>query len=177
MGVPRPGSAGPLDILQGLNRARVKYLVIGGVAAIYHGVPRGTFDLDLAVWLAAANLKRLSTTMKAMGFVPKAPVDVTGLAAVRMRREWTQRKGMKVFAFEERKFPFRIVDVMVQPIRNFPQVYARRVVIHDQGVAIPLMPISQLIQTKRGTGRLKDQEDIEYLRFIQSVRARPRSKR
>ena len=176
MGVPRPGAAGPLDILQGLNRARVKYLVIGGVAVIYHGVPRGTFDLDLAVWLAPENLKRLSATMKAMGFVPKAPVDVTGLATVRMRRQWSQRKGMKVFAFEERKFPFRMVDVMVQPIRNFPQVYAQRVVVHDQGVAIPLMPIAQLIQTKQGTGRLKDKEDIEYLRFIQSVHTRRKSK-
>jgi len=177
MGVPRPGAAGPLDILQGLNRARVKYLVIGGVAAIYHGVPRATFDLDLSVWLAPENLKRLGAAMETMGFVPKAPVAVTGLATARTRREWTQRKGMKVFAFEERKSPFRMVDVMVQPIRNFPQVYARRVVVHDQGVAIPLMPIPQLIQTKTGTGRPKDKEDIEYLQFIQSVRAGRKPKR
>ena len=171
MGVPRPGASGPLDILQKLNRAGVKYLVIGGVAAIYHGVPRGTFDLDLSVWLAPDNLKRLGAAMEAMGFVPKAPVAITGLATARTRREWTQRKGMKVFAFEELKPPFRLVDVMVKPLRNFHQVYRQRVEVHDQGVTIPLMPIPQLIQTKTRTGRLKDKEDVEYLRFIQSVRA------
>ena len=177
MGVPRPGSSGPLDILQGLNRAGVKYLVIGGVAAIYHGVPRATFDLDISVWLTPDNLKRLSAAMEAMGFAPKAPVAVTGLASVQTRREWTQRKGMKVFAFEELKPPFRLVDVMVKPLRNFHQVYRRRVEVHDQGVTIPLMPIPQLIRTKMGTGRTKDKEDIEYLQFIQSVRARRRSRR
>ncbi|MBI4341231.1 MAG: hypothetical protein HY598_02995, partial [Candidatus Omnitrophica bacterium] len=140
MGIPRPGSAGPLDILRGLNRARVKYLVIGGVAVIYHGVPRATFDLDLSVWLAPDNLKRLSAAMEAMGFAPKAPVAVTGLASVQTRREWTQRKGMKVFAFEELKPPFRLVDVMVKSLRNFHQVYRRRVEVRDQGVTIPLMP-------------------------------------
>ena len=155
----------------------MKYLVIGGVAAIYHGVPRATFDLDLSVWLAPDNLKRLGAAMETMGFAPKAPAAVSGLASVRTRREWTRRKGMKVFAFEELKPPFRLVDVMVRPLRNFHHVYRRRVEVRDQGVTIPLMPIPQLIQTKTRTGRLKDQEDIEYLRFIQSVRARPRSKR
>ena len=172
MGVPRPGSSGSLDILQKLNQAGVKYLVLGGVAVIYHGVPRATFDLDLSVWLAPDNLERLSAVMDAMGFAPKAPVAVIGLANVQTRREWTRRKGMKVFAFEELKPPFRLVDIMVNPLRNFHQVYKRRVEVHDQGVTIPLMPIPQLIRTKTGTGRLTDQQDIEYLRFIQSVHAR-----
>jgi hypothetical protein len=149
----------------------VKYLVIGGVAAIYYGVPRATFDLDLAVWLAPENLKRLGAALEAMGFAPKAPVAVTGLASSQTRREWTQRKGMKVFAFEELRPPFRLVDVMVKPLRNFHQVYRRRVEVRDQGVIVPLMPIPQLIRTKLGTGRSKDKEDIEYLEFIRSVRA------
>lgn len=175
MGVPRPGYAGSLDILRELNRARVKYLVIGGVAAIYHGVPRATFDLDLSVWLAPENLQRLKSVMERMGFVPKAPVPVTGLANSLTRREWTQRKGMKVYAFEELKRPFRLVDIMVKPLRNFQQVYQRRVEVRDQGVTIPLMPISELIRTKTRTGRQKDKEDIEYLRFIQSIRT-PRNR-
>ncbi|MBI4597402.1 MAG: hypothetical protein HY737_03250 [Candidatus Omnitrophica bacterium] len=176
MGVPRPGYSGSLDIIRELNRAKVKYLVIGGVAVIYHGVPRATFDLDLSVWLAPENLQRLESVMKRIGFVPKAPVPVTGLANPLTRREWTQHKGMKVFAFEELKPPFRLVDIMVASLRNFHQVYKRRVEVHDQGVTIPLMPIPELIRTKTGTGRPKDQEDIENLRFVESVR-RPTQRR
>jgi hypothetical protein len=42
-----------LNQLQGvyspLNRHRVKYLTIGGIAAILYGVPRATFDLDIPI--------------------------------------------------------------------------------------------------------------------------------
>ncbi len=172
MGVPRPGSSGSLDILRRLNQAGVKYLVLGGVAAIYHGVPRAICDLDLSMWLAPDNLKRLSAAMKAMGFTPKAPVPVTGLASAQTRREWTRRKGMPVFAFEELKPPFRLVDIMITPLPSFHQVYKRRVEVRDERVTISLMSIPQLIRTKMGTGRPKDQEDIQYLRFIQSVHRR-----
>ncbi len=40
-----------LDRLKGVFRKlqdhEVKYLVIGGIAAVLHGVPRATFDLDI----------------------------------------------------------------------------------------------------------------------------------
>ena len=32
-----------------LHRHRVKYITIGGIAAILHGVPRATFDLDIVI--------------------------------------------------------------------------------------------------------------------------------
>ena len=38
-----------LDVFASLNSHGVKYLVIGGVAAIAHGVPRTTFDLDMLI--------------------------------------------------------------------------------------------------------------------------------
>jgi hypothetical protein len=38
-----------LDVFKSLNRRKVKYVVIGGVAAVVHGVPRATFDLDLLI--------------------------------------------------------------------------------------------------------------------------------
>jgi hypothetical protein len=155
--------------LQALNRAKVKYLVVGGVAAIYHGIPRGTFDLDLAVELIEENLQRLEAVIKHLGFLPKIPASVTGLGDPRTRRTWTVQRNMKVFSFEERRPPFRMIDVMVKPLRNFTSVYGKRIEVQDCGVTIPLAPISTLIDMKTGTGRVQDQEDIRYLRFIQSV--------
>ena len=32
-----------------LHRHNVRYLVIGGIAAVVHGVPRATFDLDILI--------------------------------------------------------------------------------------------------------------------------------
>lgn len=38
-----------LALFRALNAARVKYLVIGGLAAIAYGIPRSTKDADIAV--------------------------------------------------------------------------------------------------------------------------------
>ena len=35
------------DVFRSFQRHDVKYVVIGGIAAILHGVPRATFDLDI----------------------------------------------------------------------------------------------------------------------------------
>ena len=37
------------DFLRLLNEREVRYLVIGGIAAVLHGVPRATFDLDILI--------------------------------------------------------------------------------------------------------------------------------
>ena len=37
----------------------VKYLVIGGIAAVLYGVPRATFDLDILIEATTENARRL----------------------------------------------------------------------------------------------------------------------
>jgi hypothetical protein len=37
------------DILQSLDRARVRHILVGGYASVIHGVPRTTVDIDLAL--------------------------------------------------------------------------------------------------------------------------------
>ncbi|MGH3086130.1 MAG: hypothetical protein ACRDSJ_02280 [Rubrobacteraceae bacterium] len=36
------------DVFASFRRHRVKYVVIGGIAVVLHGVPRATFDLQSA---------------------------------------------------------------------------------------------------------------------------------
>lgn len=53
----------PLDIdrlLETLERHRVDYLLVGGVAAIAHGAVRPTVDLDCLARRGGDNLKRLA---------------------------------------------------------------------------------------------------------------------
>src|SRR5579862_7697657 len=48
-----------LDVFASLASKDVRYVVIGGIAAIIHGVPRATFDLDLLIEATPENAKRL----------------------------------------------------------------------------------------------------------------------
>lgn len=46
-------------ILEVLNKHQVEYIVVGGVAAVIHGAPITTFDLDTLVLLDQENAERL----------------------------------------------------------------------------------------------------------------------
>ena len=157
----------PADILKALNASRVKYLVVGGVAVIFHGVLRTTLDLDLAVHLEVGNLKKLEEVMHRLGFSPRVPASVTGLADSRTRRVWTRQKHMKVFSFTEHRKPFRIVDVMVRPLPDFERLYRTRVTVKHGGVSAPVMPLSALMKMKLAAGRVQDREDVQYLHIVQ----------
>jgi hypothetical protein len=37
------------DVFWSFQEHNVKYLVIGGIASVLHGVPRATFDLDILI--------------------------------------------------------------------------------------------------------------------------------
>src|SRR5215467_7208044 len=60
-----------LDQLQSVfasfQKNDVKYLVIGGIAAVLYGVPRATFDLDLLVEATSENVERLLKAMSEAG--------------------------------------------------------------------------------------------------------------
>ena len=47
------------DVFESFQKHEVKYLVIGGIAAILYGVPRATFDLDILIDPTSENAQRL----------------------------------------------------------------------------------------------------------------------
>ena len=46
-------------VFESFQRHDVRYLVIGGIAAILYGVPRATFDLDILIEATPDNAKQL----------------------------------------------------------------------------------------------------------------------
>ena len=47
------------EILRVLNKHEVEYLVVGGVAAVIHGAPMTTFDLDALIRVSSANAQKI----------------------------------------------------------------------------------------------------------------------
>src|SRR5947209_7757300 len=52
------------DLLQRLNDAGLEYVVVGGIAAVTHGSPRATFDLDVCAPLVEPNLSRMLDALR-----------------------------------------------------------------------------------------------------------------
>lgn len=67
------------ELLQILDRNRVRYVLIGGLAATVHGATRVTFDIDLVPEWTEANLERLAAALReadARLAAPEAPEPI-----------------------------------------------------------------------------------------------------
>ena len=47
-------------IFRVLNKQKIDYLVVGGLAVNFHGVPRMTYDIDLMISLDDENIRIIS---------------------------------------------------------------------------------------------------------------------
>ena len=59
-----------------LNKARVRYLVVGGLAVLAHGYLRMTRDIDLVIALDGDNPKRDLECFAELGYQPNLPVEL-----------------------------------------------------------------------------------------------------
>jgi hypothetical protein len=159
-------------VFSALNVAGVRYVVVGGVAAVLHGHARLTADLDLVVDLSAPQAKRTIETLVALGLEPRAPVDPLGFADPSQRAAWIKEKNMEVFSMWSRKDPMLIVDLFVQDPIPFEELWDRSLAIALGNTTVRVAAIADLISMKRRAGRPQDLLDIEELRRIELEKPR-----
>ena len=144
-----------LDVFKCLNRRKVKYVVIGGVAAVVHGVPRTTFDLDLLIEATPNNAAGLLKAFEDAGLMTAALTTAERLLAheITIFRDWLQ------------------VDVQTRtPGLRFPTAWKNRTNVRVKGTAIPFVSRNDLIRSKRAAGRTVDLEDVRLLELARSRR-------
>jgi hypothetical protein len=126
----------------------VRYVVIGGIAAIVHGVPRTTFDVDLLIEASEPNAARLLKALEAAG------IDSAALTTPQ------QLLAHEITIFKD------VVRIDVQtstPGLSFADAWHRRVEREVSGVPYWILSKPDLIAAKRAAGRPKDLEDVRVL--------------
>ena len=83
-------------IAAALQREKVKYLIVGGVAVNAHGYERATQDLDLVIGLERENIIRGLHTLRGLSYNLSIPVTPEEFADPALRESWRQDKGMIV---------------------------------------------------------------------------------
>jgi len=135
-------------IFASLRAHDVKYVVIGGIAAVLHGVPRATFDLDILIEASPENAKRLLDAL----------VDARlGTAAMTSPQELLAKE---ITVFNDR---VRIDVQTATPGIRFDEVWPRRRTVEYAGEAFYVLSRDDLIASKRAAGRAKDLEDVRML--------------
>ena len=145
------------SFLRSLNSNKVEYMLVGGVATVFHGHVRTTQDLDLWIKENDENKKRLVKALKdenvpAADNYYKVPL-IPGWSSIKIGRDGFEADMMgylKAFSKED-----------------FDNCYKRAVKTEFDGVPITVIHVNDLIKEKKANARHKDLDDIENLEKIQ----------
>lgn len=137
------------ELLKIFNDNNVRYLVIGGYAFIQYAEPRYTKDLDLWISTDKANAQAVYCALSEFG----APL--TGLTENDFAEEG--------FFYQMGVPPVRVDILMGISGLAFEDAWQRRIEIKFDGLPVFFISKSDLIITKRASGRPQDVRDADLL--------------
>ena len=147
-------------IVATLNEHKVKYVVIGGLAALLQGVPLPrTADIDVTPASDPANKKRLAAALRDLDARLRAPGLEEPLEIPLDERTFT---GMTTITFVTRFGP---LDISFVPdgTTGYDDLVRHARVLEREGVRIPVASLSDIARSKRAAGREKDAEHVTIL--------------
>ena len=154
-------------VVQALNSANVRYLIVGGLAVVAHGYVRFTADVDLVLDLDEANLCRALAEFERLGYRPRAPVRLEEFLDPDTRNAWVNEKGMTVFSLYSSAHPATELDVFVQAPFDFRDAYARAARMEvAPAVMATFLGLDDLVTLKKAAGRPQDMLDVERLEAL-----------
>jgi predicted nucleotidyltransferase len=154
------------SIFKELNELGVDYLVMGGLAVNFHGIPRMTYDVDLLILLNPENILKAVGKVTQWGYRPKVPVDPRDLADEAKRSSWIREKGMKALSFYSEDLAIAEIDLVFDSPIPFEQLKSRAVIFELKDAKVPIVSVPDLIRLKLHAGRKQDLADAEHLRMI-----------
>ncbi|MCB0260241.1 MAG: nucleotidyl transferase AbiEii/AbiGii toxin family protein [Calditrichaeota bacterium] len=137
-------------ILSALSAGNVDYILIGGLAVAYHGIPRFTEDIDLFVRRDPENISRLKNALR-MVFDDESINEITYDDLVEYA---VVRYGTPDDFY---------IDVMDRIGEAFTYEDLEYEVIEMDGIPVRIATIETLIKLKKGTIREVDRLDVAML--------------
>ena len=153
------------EILLALAKAKVEFVVAGGVAVVLHGVERLTLDLDLALKMTKENLEQFLQTIHKLGLQPRIPVNPESLTDPEAVQRIVREKGALVFSFVDLNQPIRQLDVFLTKELSYDELAQDAFAIELDGKRIKIASLEKMLEIKKGIGspREKDLMDIREL--------------
>ena len=136
------------SVFASFQKNDVRYLVIGGIAAVLYGVPRATFDLDILIEPTKENAQKLLNALIEIGF---------GTAQMTSAEEIVETE---ITIFTDR---VRLDVQTFTPGIRFEEAWPRRVTMKYAGQELAVVSLADLIQSKTASGREVDLEDVRIL--------------
>jgi hypothetical protein len=145
------------NVIQALEKYRIKYALVGGYAVALHGAIRGTVDIDIVIALTKASLEGAETALAGIGLQSRLPV--TAADVYRFRKEYIENRNLAAWSFINPDNPIEVVNILITEDVNDLKSVTRQAF----GMNIKVVAIPDLIALKRKSSRPQDIEDIRVL--------------
>lgn len=139
-----------VEICALLNKHEVDYLLIGGVAVVFHGYTRSTADIDFWYNPTISNFQKIINAIKEYG------IDVSELEKIVFDPKKTFLR-FPTSVFQAEFLPTIPGDISFKAAKENAEV----LMINSTKVFV--IGYEDLIKNKTSTNRLKDQADVEEL--------------
>lgn len=164
-------------LIEVLDRHRVEYLVVGGVAAIGYGSTRPTEDVDCVVRRDRANLEHLARALRELN----ARLRVAGMtdadaAALPVQIDPVTLEAAGMSTWMTDAGPFDVLagledaDGRVVP---FEELAVRATELRGKGFVIRAAALEDVIAAKERANRPKDRASLDELYILRDARSTP----
>ena len=176
---PPPAAFDPERLLTVLAHHRVRYVLVGALAARLQGFPRLTADADITPARGDTNLARLAAALRELQARVYTESIPGGLAFDIAPQTLSRSDLWNLVTVAGR------LDIIFQPAgtHGYEDLFRKAVRFEVFGVKLHVAELRDIARSKAATGRPQDQQDVEVLRAMlapqgpkRAARKKPRKK-
>jgi len=154
------------QVIRTLEKNDIDYLIIGGIAGIFYGLNRPTFDFDIII--RSTDVDDFICLFHKKGFkVIREIVDDRIIFFESPGEAIEMIDKEKPRAFKIAKFDL-IGDIWFEPRIPFPRLEKNRVNYEMEGVSLKIVSKNDWIKLKELSGRDEDLKDIQIIRQVKN---------
>ncbi|HXV60617.1 MAG TPA: hypothetical protein VEK15_07985 [Vicinamibacteria bacterium] len=150
------------EIFACLDRHKVSYVLIGGLAAVLHGSPLPTVDVDICPSKGGSNLGRLAAALEELDARIRTP-DVVG--GVKFPHDAAFLANVALLNLVTR---YGDLDLSFEPAgtEGFTDLARGAVDVRIRGIVVKVAALQDVIRSKEAANRPKDQRTLPVLRLL-----------
>ena len=147
------------ELLRVLVHHRVEFVLVGGVAAILHGSPLTTEDLDVVYAVEPGNCRRLARALREMDAMYRDP------AGRRISPDEGRLESLRLHLLDTR---FGRLDLLraIGAGSRYEDLLGRSRRMSVEEMEIRVLELDAIIESKEAAGRPKDLYQLPYLRQL-----------
>ena len=151
-----------IDLLRRFREAEVEFVVIGGMAVVYHGSSLVTQDLDVCAPFTPDNVPRILNAIDGLNarFYPRPDLPI-------IRNEPEKFVGYKNLYLRTDLGKLDILGEL-PGVGTYDEIKERVVEVDVDGIRLRVLDLDTLIAAKRFAGRARDFRAISELEEIRS---------